>query len=298
MNRYAAVDIGGTSIKYGVVDAAGRVLAADQVRTEAGRGPSALAEKVKEAVGRELEEFPGIKGIGVSTAGVVDPSSGRVVYANRNLPGYAGTDWKQILGGAFGLAVDVHNDVNCAAMAEAWVGAAQNVPDFFCLTVGTGVGGAVFLNGRLYEGAHGRAAEIGYMRTEGADGIYEKAASMSALVEQAEKRTGRGDLDGVAVFRAAEEDPLYGALVEEWLEKLCRGIANAALLFDPPLIVIGGGVSNEGEAFTERIRACLARMLPDPLFREGLAIRPAQCRNRAGIVGAAYGLAHAERASG
>lgn len=298
MNRYAAVDIGGTSIKYGVVDAAGRVLAAGQVATEARLGPSALAEKVKKTVGRELEEFPGIVGIGVSTAGVVEPHSGRIVFANQNLPGYAGTDWKRILGSAFGLAVDVHNDVNCAAMAEAWVGAAQGVPDFFCLTVGTGIGGALFLNGRLYEGAHGRAAEIGYMRTEGADGIYENVASMSALVEQAEKRTGRREWDGKAVFRAAAEDPICGALVEEWLEKLCRGVANAALLFDPPLIVIGGGVSNEGEAFTERIRYCLARMFPDSLFWEGLAIRPAQCRNKAGIVGAAYGLAHAERAFG
>lgn len=289
MTRFAAVDIGGTFVKYGLVDDGGRVSAAGKEPTDAG-GRAALQKQVTDIVRRLAAQAPDIGGIGVSTAGVVDMEHGRIVYANDNMPGYTGTEWQCALEQTFGRPVRVVNDVYAAARAEAWVGAARGAANFVCLTIGTGVGGAAFVNGRLYVGAHRRATSVGYMTSPVPNRRFEQTASMAALVRTVSERTGES-LDGKEIFRRARESGgVYEEILMEWFRSLAAGIANVICLFDPELVVIGGGVSREGKTLLERIRRELERVVPDPHVLNGVALCTAACGNHAGLIGAVYDL--------
>ena len=291
MKTFAAIDIGGTAIKYGIVDETGAVLYNGETATEAHCGSANLYTKVQDILQHILLKNYKVSGIGISTAGVVDSKNGTIVYANDNIPGYTGTKWKEPLEKAFSVPVLVNNDVNCAALAEAWVGAVKGVDDFFCITVGTGVGGAAFINGRLYTGAHYSAAEIGNIITYGSNERFEKSASTLALVRMAEQKTGETELDGKVVFqKARDNDEVYTMLLAEWVEHLACGIANAIILFDPAVIVIGGGISREGDYLITKIKKGLAKFLPDQAFLDHVEIKPAYCGNTAGMIGAVYGF--------
>lgn len=287
MERYAAVDIGGTDLKYGVVDSEGRVLWHAHVPTEAQKGNAHLAESVTRLVDTLTGRFDGLSGIGISTAGVVD-AGGVIACASENLPGYAGTSWKDILSERFGLPVRVGNDVKSAALAEAWIGAARGCANFLCITVGTGIGGAAFLNGRLFAGPHARAGEIGYMNMAGEGDFFERHASTSALVRLASVATGDAGMDGKNVFaRVAAGDAVCAGVLDEWFDELAKGLANAMLCYDPEMVVVGGGVSHEGEPFLQKLRAALEKRLPGA-FLDGVRLETAQCGNTAGMVGSVY----------
>lgn len=290
MKIFAAVDIGGTAIKYGTVSETGEVLSSYQTPTEAEKGGKALVKKVIVLIDTLINDNKDIAGIGISTAGVVDSKKGEVLFANENLPGYIGTQWKKILEDRYHLGVCVNNDVNAAALAEAWIGAAKGEKNFFCTTVGTGVGGAIIINGKLHEGANFRAAEIGYLNTTGAAGWYEKKASTSALVRNLKERTGDDDVDGkVAFIRARQKVGDYEKILDEWVEELAKGFANIIYLFDPGLIVIGGGVSKERDYFMDKIMKCLSKYTMES-FLKGTHIKPAECGNNAGMIGAVSGF--------
>lgn len=293
MRKFAAVDIGGTAIKYGVVNENGQLLNSDETATEAENGSELLTKKVDGIVGRLVSGNPGLGGIGISTAGIVDTQKGSVIYAGDNIPGYTGTVWKRPLEEKYALPVIVNNDVNSAALAESWVGAAKGIDNFFCVTIGTGVGGAAFVNGRLFTGAHYRAAEIGYMNTDKPGKYFEKSASTSALVRMSEERTGLSGLNGKTVFQKAfENDPVFNKIIEEWFDSLSRGIANVIYMFDPSMIVIGGGVSHDGDYLIRHLKKGLDKALTDKLFLENIEFKPAACKNSAGMIGSVYGFAN------
>lgn len=295
MKVFIAIDIGGTFIKYGFVDEEGRVLSDGKTATQAERGGRLLQNSVVGIIGRLAGERPDISGIGISTAGIVDVQRGRVVYANDNMPGYTGTEWKKPLEDRFQKPVIVNNDVNAAALAEAWVGTARNIRDFFCMTIGTGIGGAAFVDGKLFTGAHYHSAEIGYMVTEGPGVRFEKLASTSALIRLSERRTGSGRLDGKVIFQKAKEgDAVYRDILADWIIRLSSGIANVIYMFDPSLIVIGGGISGEGPYLIDRIREGLENAVPDKPLLENVEIRPAACGNSAGMIGSVYGFTHSQ----
>ena len=146
--RIAALDIGGTSIKSGLWD--GERLSREGERdTNAREGGARLMERAVEI----LREYAPFDAIGISTAGQVDTVRGSIYYANDNIPGYTGIEVRRILEDAFHVPVAVENDVNAAALGEAQFGAGKGYPDFLCLTYGTGVGGAIVLDGRIYTGS-------------------------------------------------------------------------------------------------------------------------------------------------
>lgn len=293
MDIFIAVDIGGTFIKYGFVDETGHVLSYDKMATEAEKGSCSTQGKVIRVLEQLTAEKPDIRGIGISTAGIVDMQQGCILYANDNMPGYTGTAWKKPVEYMFHKPVIVNNDVYSAALAEAWVGAAKDVDNFFCLTVGTGIGGAAFINGKLFTGAHYRSAEIGYMLTEGPKQRFEKLASTAALVRLSEDCTGSRPLDGQAIFqKAREQDPVYKDILANWFVSLCCGIANVICLFDPSLIVVGGGISDEGDYLIDQIRQGLEKVIQDKPLLENIEIKPAGCGNFAGMIGSVYGFTH------
>lgn len=291
MKKYIALDIGGTSIKYGIVDEKGNVIFRNELPTEAHYGVEALLDKLKSIIRNLLKTYGQIQGIGISTAGVVDRKLGSIIYANSNLPGYTGTKLKEIMEDAFNIKTIVNNDVNAAALAEAWVGAGKQAENLFCMTIGTGIGGSVIINRKLYTGSNFSAGEIGYLhRTKGEDIYYEKKASTSAILNKVKRELKESDIDlnGKIFFekdKAGEKE--YSLAMNLWIEEICKGIADIVYILDPGIIIIGGGVSAQGDYLLYKIREGLAKFLYKP-FLDKTQIVMAKCGNDAGLIGSVY----------
>lgn len=186
--RIAVVDIGGTNIKSGIWEN-DRILEQKEQATMAERGGAHVMRLVTDT----LRQYRTFDAIGVSTAGQVDSEAGIILYANENIPGYTGMRIKEILEKEFCVPVAVQNDVNSAAIGEAYYGVGIESNDFLCLTYGTGVGGAIVMNGKIYSGSGYSAGEFGAIITHPKDrnvredmfsGCYERYASTSALVDR------------------------------------------------------------------------------------------------------------------
>ncbi|CAH0120637.1 MULTISPECIES: ROK family protein [unclassified Paenibacillus] len=294
MKAYIALDIGGTFVKYGLVTEQGEVLVSDRMPTNPEEGRERLVARLVETAERLRGAAEGlhVAGIGVSTAGIVDSSTGEVVGGVENIPHWKHVQVKRELESRTGLETKVVNDVNAMALGEAWMGAGRGEKTFVCIALGTGVGGAIVIDSKLYEGARFRAAEIGYMRTNASQtDCYERRAATSALVRRARELLPAGaaaprELDGKAIFQQAlAGDAYYGESLNAWLDDVAQGIADVICMLDPGLIIVGGGVSEQKTFLTERLAAIVERYLPEDL-RGGTAIVPAVCGNKAGMLGA------------
>ncbi|BCL75197.1 sugar kinase [Jeongeupia sp. HS-3] len=282
--KLLSFDIGGTQIKYGIVSDSGEVLLAHTVPTQAQDGARALLDRLVE-LARPIIAQHAICGIAISTLGLVEAGSGRIVGAAEAVPDYVGVSPKQALEEAFSLPVTIENDVNCVALAEGWQGSAKGAQHYIALAVGTGIGGGIVINGELYRGARSAAGEWGYMRI--ADRCWENHASMRGLVTEAIRVSGRSDWDGRAVFAASDAgDEQMRRVVDEWLDLLATGIVNLIYVLNPQRVVIGGGISGRGERFLAELHSAIsARIEPD--FREMSEVVLASAGNNAGMIGAA-----------
>src|SRR5690625_46589 len=190
MSYYFAIDVGGTFIKYGHIHTDGRLTFKDQTATPLNED-GAILKKVKEIITKHIEEKGRLLGIGISTAGVVDSDSGEIIYTGPTIKNYRGTNFKANIEADFQIPVQVHNDVNAALLGEQWQGAAKDQSDVYCITLGTGIGGAYFRD-QLVTGASFKAGEIGYLLYDAkTDTTYEQRASTSALKQKAKKKNGR-----------------------------------------------------------------------------------------------------------
>ncbi|TYP74816.1 ROK family protein [Paenibacillus methanolicus] len=286
--KVLAADIGGTSTKMGVCDRSGQVERYREYPTEALQGGPHLMERLI----ANLAEYGEYDAIAISTAGQVDAAAGTIVYANGNIPNYAGTRIKDALEARFGKPVRVENDVNAAALGEACFGAARGYRDFLCLTFGTGIGGAIVLDGKLYRGADGVAAEFGHMFTHalgesgdaGKAAFYESYASTSALVRIA---AGIDPLcaDGRTFFdRVNQGDERMGAILQAWVSETAAGLASLIHIFNPPAIIVGGGVM-EQEPLVRMVEKRTRELIMDSF--QGVRILRAELGNKAGMLGAA-----------
>jgi glucokinase len=284
--RIAAVDIGGTDIKYTLLEGENlRVFSARKYPTPQGGGRAILSQ-----VGDLLAGLGAFEAIAVCTAGQVNPVTGEIIYANENIPDYTGTKVRQILGDRFAKPVTVLNDVNAAALGEGYLGAARGYSDYLCLTYGTGIGGAIVIGGRLYEGATYSAGEFGHIITHkggercacGGSGCYERYASTRALSLMAEARFGLR-LSGYQIFERLE-DPSMRDLVDGWIEEILTGIASLCHIFNPACIVVGGGIM-EQPYLIHGLEAGLGRHIIKSY--SNVALRKAELGNNAGMLGAA-----------
>ncbi|WP_127531163.1 ROK family protein [Paenibacillus kobensis] len=288
MKRYLAIDIGGTSIKFAVLDDEAGIVFHQSVATPKGQADVRIPEAVYDIIDRMRFLFDDIQGIGISTAGVVDPRSGEILYAGETLPSYAGTNLKQLIGQRYGLPAFIANDVNAAALGEHWKGAAQGCDHFFCVALGTGIGGALFIGGQLVTGHSSRAGEIGHTLFDKTTGTtYEQRASMSALMRRAAHEVPGFDGSGRELFelaRAGEE--ASNRLIDSWTEQIARGLADIVLTFDPSMIVVGGAVSEQKSFLMDRIESHMSEYLPDGFSTT--ALQAAKLGNRAALYGAVY----------
>jgi glucokinase len=304
------VDIGGTKILAGLVNEHGEIL--NKVRRKTPRADSTgVLEVVAEVIDETIAQVDGsIAGVGVGVAGPVDLSCSTVLFAP-NLQ-WADVPARAILENSTGLPVLVDNDGNAAAWGEAKFGAGRGANNVVTVTVGTGIGGGVVLNGELLRGAHGAAGEIGHMGAVadglqcgcGRKGCWEQYASGNALVRETRRLAaeklfdaqvllsfGDGTPEGVKgehiTAAALEGDPVAIASLEQLGVWLGRGLASLTAILDPEVFVIGGGVSEAGELLLGSARVTLAERVMGRAYRPIPEIRAAELGNKAGIVGAA-----------
>ncbi|WP_211746051.1 ROK family protein [Paenibacillus sp. Marseille-Q4541] len=283
-----ACDIGGTRIKLGLCSPLGEIFEYQEYAAEAQKGGTYLIERVIEY----MSAYNGYEAISVSTAGQVNPADGSIRYANPNIPNYTGVQVKDIIQQRFHKPVKVENDVNAAALGEAWIGAGRSFEDFICLTFGTGVGGAIVMQGDIYKGLHGNAGEFGHMlmypvtSTEATkwDSMYENYASTTALVKKAQA-TYPEITNGKELFaKINEREGALLSLLQSWELDVSRGIATLIHIFNPPAVIVGGGIM-EQEWLVGRIANCTKGLLLDSFTHT--QIIPARLGNKAGLIGAA-----------
>jgi len=296
------VDLGGTNLRLGLVTGQGRVKARSRAKMGdiSGRGAlcDRLAEKIAAFIDRSSKGGPPL-GVAVGFAGPTDSSSGRVYFAP-NVGGLGDLHLARGLETRLGLPALVANDADCAALGEYWRGAGKGAKSLFLFTLGTGMGGALVIEGRLWEGGAGIAGEIGHTVVDmdgpvcacGRRGCLEALVSATAVIREYKKRARRSrtgaEVTAKSVFQLARKgDRFAGRVVAEAARALGIGIANVYLLLNPDLILIGGGVARAGRMLigpaTEHARAELC-----PELRGRLKVKRASLGDDAGILGAAY----------
>lgn len=242
-------DIGGDFIKYGVCDENFNLLETHKIPTEAEKGGQVLIERIISII----ESYDNIDRVAVSTAGQVDSKNGIVVYSTAKIPYYTGMMVKKLIENRVKIPTFVENNVNAAAMGEAVFGAAKGQSDFICLTYGNGIGGALFINGALYKGSGSSAGELGHMIIHaggkqckcGGEGCYECYASANALINSVNRVADR-PLDAFQIFEKDNfEKPEIRSEIDKWIDEIIVGLINIIYIFNPPLIVLGGGIMNE-----------------------------------------------------
>jgi len=290
---YICIDIGGTSIKYGVLSDKGEIFIDGTVSTKVTEKENFILSDVKKLIRNILDEYRNyeIKGICVSTAGVVNPEKGEIAYAGPTIPKYTGTKIKEELEKEFSISCEVENDVNCAGLGEYWKGAGKGSKSMVCLTIGTGIGGSVILDGKLLNGIGYTAGEIGYMDVNGS--YIQNIASSKYLVEKVQKKKEEKEgitdaITGVDIFELAKKgDEICIAGINEIISNLAVGVRNIIYLLNPEVIVIGGGITAQKEYLEEKIRKEVNDGMISDMFRK-TRIELAQQGNQAGLLGALY----------
>ena len=309
---YVGIDLGGTNIAVGLVDENGKIIHKDSTPTlrerehnEIIKDMAMLSKKVIKDAGVDIKE---VKSIGVGSPGTPNSRDGIIVYANnlkfRNVPIRAEIQ-KYI-----DLPVYVENDANCAALAESVAGAAKDAQHSVTITLGTGVGGGVVIDRKIYSGFNFAAAELGHMVivvdgeecTCGRKGCWEAYASATALISQTKKAALEnpesvintligGDLnriDAKTAFDAARQNDETGKkVVRQYIRYIAEGIMNVVNIFQPNVIVIGGGVCKEGDFLLNPLKEFVSKGIYSMPEVPQTEIRTALLGNDAGIVGAA-----------
>ena len=285
-------DIGVTNIRYALCVEQFRLSDVHTVPTRAQQGGQQIMERLLEIIGT----YQNIDRVAVSTVGQVDSQNGIVVYSAGNIPYYTGMMIKKRIENDTGLPTYVENDVNAAALGEAHFGAGQGQKDFLCLMYGTGIGGALYLNGQLYKGSASCAAEFGHMITHaggldcpcGGKGCYERYASTKALIEKVRTATNK-PLDAFTIFEKENlQDPAVRAVVDQWIDELILGLTNLIYIFNPPLVILGGGVINEDYIIELIDRKIYKNMMEN--YKKVNIVRT-KLGSTAGLLGAAYAAA-------
>ncbi len=188
------------------------------------------------------------------------------------------------------VPVSIDNDVNCAAFGEKWNGSGREKDNFIMLTIGTGIGGAIFIDGELYRGHSFSAGEWGNMLIEGK--TFEEVASISGLIRLVRKYKGKGEWNGKRIFELYDKgDREVAQAVGIFFKHLAIGISNLAYIFNPETIIIGGGITDRGNEFLKEVKEEISKYLNQEIYNN-CEIELAQNGNCAGMIGAIYHFLH------
>ena len=273
MALYIGIDVGGTAIKGVVIDGEGKLYGEDSVPTATGKE---ILNGIVTLCNR-LMKNNSVSGIGIGCAGVIDSAEGKVVLAkNLSLVDFP---MVKLLREKINLPVKITNDANAAALGEAKFGAGKNYKNSILVTLGTGVGGGIVLDGKLFEGNKSAGAEIGHMVIErggepcscGRRGCFEAYASATALKKRTKwameedagsamwRKYTSDTVTGKTAFEYCDTDTSAKQVVDRYIDYLACGLINLANIFRPEVIMLGGGVSKEGENLTAPLQEILDR---------------------------------------
>jgi glucokinase len=305
MKTAIGLDLGGTSLKYALCTLEGQVLHESSRPSDADKDLQKILDNLADAI-RELQEISKKYGesphvVGIGTPGSVDIENGRLLGSTPNFKFWRDVEITKEIEQRVNIPVFVDNDANVMAIGEAKFGAGKNNKDIICITVGTGIGGAIILGGEMYRGTRYCGAELGHS-TIVVDGIQckcgnygclEQYASAPAIVRQYEayamdaqmKLEGK-QKDVRHIFDLYREaDPLAKRAIDEAIYYLGRGIASFINIFNPQIVIIGGGVAEAGEIYIERVRETAFQYAME-MSRQGVEIVAASLGNDAGYLGA------------
>jgi glucokinase len=296
MSHIVCFDIGGTFIKYGVFDPKGQLLVKSKMATPTSHEiPDVLNEKVK-----SLQHDFHISAIGISSCGLVDRAKGMILFSN-NIQGYSGMKLGEILFFLTQIPVSVENDVKSACLGEMWKGAVKDKRNAVFLTLGTGIGSSIVMDGRIVNGSSGLAGELGHTVIVaggkpcscGRKGCLERYASTSAFVQDYKEEalqngmTGE-DVSGETIMELVmRADPIALAVYQRFIHYISMGLTNVIHLLNPEKIIIGGGITEGEGPFIQDINIQLRNEVMDVYGNEDTVIA-SSLGNDAGLYGACY----------
>ncbi|MFT4414793.1 ROK family protein [Fredinandcohnia humi] len=285
MSYYLVYDIGGTSVKYSLMDEVANVMESSSFHTPEERDGS-IFELLIHTTESFQQRYP-LSGLALSVPAAVDVMSGYVHYAGQ-ITDFIGKNLKDELE-QLGIPIELENDANCAALAEKWKGHAQDCNSFVCVTIGTGIGGAIYLNGDLYRGKKGMAGEVGLMYMNASQPIesttFSRLGSTWNLLNRVFIKTGER-VSGEELFeRYYRGDHRIVDEVDKFFDTLAIGAANLIHTLAPEKILFGGGISAQPN-FTNHIKERLDHMSPGLLDLTQIDV--CKHRNTAGQIGALY----------
>jgi glucokinase len=305
IDTVVSVDLGGTNIKFGLIDTEGRVLMRTRRETRARQGRDEVIERIYSGVQECLDAADGkVLGIGICSPGPLDSQAG-IVFHTPNMPGWENAPLREMLAEKFGIPVNLENDGSAAARGENWIGAGKDVDDMIQLTLGTGIGGGIILKNRLWTGFQHCAGELGHTTVNyngrlcgcGRKGCIEPYANASGFVMTFMEHIERGEKpkfykkgDKVTpklISQWADDgDEVAASVIEETGKVLGVAVTNLVNALNPQMVVISGGIARAGERLFKPLRETVKERAMYPMAEE-LQIVPSIAEDDAGIIGAA-----------
>lgn len=305
---YLGVDIGGTEVKIGIVTAFGYIVKTENFLVNYDNYRTPIVETVLKSIdifiNKNNLDISTILGIGVSATGQIDTYNGVVVGTAGHINNWISTPLKNIIQSKYSIPVSVANDANCAIIGEHWKGSAVGFSNVIMITIGTGIGGGIISDGKLLSGKIGIAGEIGHFPINisgkkcscGNPGCYEQYASTTALVNSVKTLLSSNpnidpqNINGKFIFEQINLcNKEIEIIVDKWIENISIGLVGLIHIFNPELVIIGGGVSSQEEFFIKPLRNKVFEMIM-PSFKNQLKLSSASLGNNAGLCGAVYNL--------
>lgn len=288
VKNYLCFDVGGTNVKYGVLSATGDWILRSRYPTRKATIEQFIHD-IQEVI-QTVSAAHVIEKVAISFPGFIDPISGYAKFAGA-IEVLHGKNIKNMIEAGIDIPVVVENDANCALLAEKLKGNATKCHDFICMTIGTGIGGGLFVNGKLVRGHAFQAGEFGLMVMNGLDQGYQnfhQLASTSALIEQYKKLTGKTQdelIEGEEVFSTAATNPEVQKLIQKWYQYISIGIFNLVATLNPEKVLIGGAISVRGDLYNG-----IYNQLKQIHSWKDIEVPVESCRfhNDAGLLGALY----------
>lgn len=300
---FAGIDIGATNLKYGLIDEKGNIRFRRLIPTPQSSSPDSLFGAIlkcsEELLVEADDQGEGVNYLGVGSPGSINVKTGVVQGTCPNLPGWEGFHLRDRLAEKLNLPVYVDNDANCATLAETNFGAGKGYSNVICLTIGTGIGGGIIINGRLYRGVNFATGEIGHIIVNGK--YLEKVVSSPVILEKLKEQLSKklppayksiigdnlGQLTLKKMFVAIKRgDRVAPKILRSAGDILGTSLASLTNVFNPELIILGGGVVEGGNDFVDIVKTTIMEKAL-PCAREGLRVVPAALGNNAGFIGAA-----------
>ena len=284
--KIIGIDIGGTTIKADLYDDFGTSLNQfKEIETiiDYDLGTNQILNQVCDLIGEYILNYS-IDGVGISTAGVVNANTGEIIYAGYTIPGYIGVNFTIEIEKRFGLYTFVENDVNCAALGELWKGQAKDKKNVVMVTIGTGIGGSIIVNGQIVNGFNYTAGEVGYIPVGNSD--WQSKASTTALIHLYQKKSLKTNQTGRTFFTdLSSGDKIAKETFEIFVENLTKGLLAISYLLNPEILILGGGILAKKDILLPEIQSSLAKNVMDNRFLPKNVVA-ATLGNEAGRIGA------------